>query len=383
MRSITFGIVGIVAVAAALLLASRLVIFPAFGDPDAILVPIIQTSVVDSLSGGLPLRAYTERCGLTVGAAVDIEALRNDSLYQATLAREFDMLTPENAMKFRELSPELGQYDFSDADLLVDFARSHDMQVRGHTLVWHQGLPRWLQTGDFTPAALESILLRHIHTLVGRYQGQITLWDVVNEAVDFDGEFRDTLWMRAMGKDYIEIAFWAAHQADPDARLFYSDYDNEALNAKSDAIYNLMKDLLARGVPVDGVAFHLHVGLNDTPNWSDVQRNIQRLQDLGLEVQITEMDVRIQDGNLPLMEKLAQQSTIYGTAATICLQSAACTSFSIWGFTDRYTWIPNQTGNPDFPLLFDVNYQPKPAYTSVRDALRACCTLDGGARCSN
>lgn len=379
-KAVVLNLVGIVVIAAVLLWvinASNPHLPEIEGSPTA----VVQAISADLMPDGLPLRDYAESCGFSIGTAVDADALHNEPLYRTTLAREFNLVTPENAMKFRNLSAAPGQYDFTDADAIVDFALAHHMQIRGHTLVWHQALPNWLESGSFTTDEIQSIFIRHIHTLVGRYQDKIAIWDVVNEAVNYDGNLRDSLWLRALGKDYIEMAFRAAHEADPHARLFYSDYNAETLNAKSNAIYALAKGLLERGVPINGVAFHFHVGLNDTINWDDVQSNIKRLQALGLEVQITEMDVSTQDADLPLNDKLAQQADMYRTAAEICLKSAACTSFSTWGFTDLHTWIPGLTGKSDIPLLFDTNYQPKPAYDALRAALRACCSSGGKSRC--
>lgn len=381
-KALIFSLLGITMVAVVLLLLI-VAANPSLHDAEEHATAVVQLFPTLAPGGTLPLRDYAEQCGLTIGTAVDVDALRDEPLYRTTLAREFNSVTPENAMKFRNLSRAPNQYDFSDADTMVDFALANDMQIRGHTLVWHQALPDWLTSGNFSKDDIQTILIRHIHTLVGRYQDKIAIWDVVNEAVNYDGHLRDSLWLEALGKNYIEMAFRAAHEADPQAKLFYSDYDGEALNTKSNAIYTLMKELLERDTPIDGVAFHLHIRLDDIPNWDDVQSNIQRLQALGLEVQMSEVDVRTQDVNLLVAEKIVQQADVYGAAAHVCLGTTACTSFSTWGFTDLHTWINGLTGTPDLPLLFDADYQPKPAYQAVSDALRTCCISDGNTRCNN
>ena len=195
-------------------------------------IPVILPSARE-MPTGLPLRAYAASCHLTIGTAVDADALRDEPAYRQTLAREFDSVTPENAMKFRDLSVAPGQYDFTDADAIVDFAEANQMQVRGHTLVWNQGLPDWLENGNLPNETLATIFERHIRTVVGRYGDQVPVWDVVNEAVDYDGSLRDGFWLSALGKDYIERAFQIAHEAAPQAKLFYSDYGGEGLGTKS------------------------------------------------------------------------------------------------------------------------------------------------------
>jgi endo-1,4-beta-xylanase len=241
-------------------------------------------------------------------------------------------------------------------------------------------LPGWLRSETFDSDQIAAIMRQHINTLVGRYRRQIAIWDVVNEAFDWDGRPRETVWQKAMGEGYIDAAFQIAREADPAAKLFYSDYANEGLGRKSDAIYELVRGMRARNVPIDGVAFHLHVRLDERPRLDDMAQNIARLHQLGLEVHISEMDVRLQDVNMPIAEKLDQQAQVYRDVLDVCLKSPGCTSFGMWGFTDQYSWIPKLTGNPDAPLIFDERYKPKPAYQALADRLRTCCA-DGG-RCA-
>ena len=211
---------------------------------------------------GESLRDLAPRRGLAIGAAVDVSALRSDPVYAQILAQEFNMLTAENALKFGPLRPSRDSYDFSAADILVQFAQDHDMQVRGHTLVWHNQLPDWLTQGTFSREELSAILKEHILTVVGRYRGKIAAWDVVNEAVGDNGQMRDTFWLRGIGPEYLDLAFQWAHEADPQAKLFYNDYNGEGLGSKSDAIYRLLKELLQRRVPVDGVGLQMHLTLD-------------------------------------------------------------------------------------------------------------------------
>ncbi len=317
----------------------------------------------------LSLRSLAESRSIDIGAAVSAEPLGNELQYRETLAREFSMLTTENALKFGPVHPEPDRYDFADADSIVEFAEANGMKVRGHTLVWHNQLPSWLTEGDWTPGELTQLLREHIMTVVGRYRGRIAAWDVVNEAVADDGSLRDTIWLRNIGPEYIDMAFRWAHEADPDALLFYNDYGGEGLTQKSDAIYRLVEDLVEGGVPIDGVGLQMHVSLGWSPRPENVAANMERLGALGLAVHITEMDVRVQDGKGTEEELLAAQADVYRDMMDVCSGTNICKAFVTWGFTDRYSWIPALTGKPDAPLLFDASYQPKPAWLAVLDAL--------------
>ena len=315
------------------------------------------------------LRALAQARGIAIGAAVGPQYLRDEPAYAETLGREFSMLTPENVMKFGLVHPQPDRYDFADADFIVDFAEAHDMQVRGHNLVWHFQLPTWLTEGTWTRDELIDILREHITTVVGHYRGRVAAWDVVNEAVGDDGSLRDSIWLRGIGPDYVDMAFRWAHEADPDAMLFYNDYAGEGLGTKSDAIYALVQGLLERGVPIDGVGLQMHVSLRWSPRPQDVAANMERLGALGLQVHITEMDVAIQGAPGSVEERLAAQANVYRDMMDVCLNSSACKAFVTWGLTDRHSWVPLFTGNPDAPLLFDESYRPKPAYYAIMDAL--------------
>ncbi|WP_238626264.1 endo-1,4-beta-xylanase [Aggregatilinea lenta] len=302
-----------------------------------------------------------EQRGILIGTAVEPLPLRADADYAQTIPREFNLLTSENVLKMGPLRPDLLTYYFQEADFLVDFAESNGMKVRGHTLVWHNQLPEWLTNRTYSPSEMTWILNDHITTVMDHYKGRIWAWDVVNEAVLDDGSLRPTVFLQALGPEYIEKAFRWAHAADPDALLFYNDYGAEGLNEKSDAIYTLVKDLVERDVPIDGVGLQMHVDIAFPPNPADVAANILRLSALGLQVQITEMDV-VTSGDPADAER---QAEIYAEMLQVCLEAPACTAFETWGFTDRYTWQGTQTA----PLLFDAQYQPKLAYFALRDVL--------------
>ncbi|MEW6497014.1 MAG: endo-1,4-beta-xylanase [Cyanobacteriota bacterium] len=317
------------------------------------------------------LRDLAQKRGIDFGTAVWVEPLSQDSTYRKVLAREFNMVTPENEMKFGPLHPERDRYDFTAADKLVDFAKEHDMEVRGHTLVWHESLPDWLTSREWAYEELMTILRGHIEQVVGHYKGQLVDWDVVNEAIADDKQaLRDTMWLKVIGPEYIEKAFRWAHEVDPKARLFYNDYGGEEVGGKSDAIYEMVKDLLKQGVPIHGVGLQMHVNIKNPPNPEKVAANIKRLNDLGLAVQITEMDVRTWDATGTPKQKLAAQAEVYRNMMQVCLAAKNCNAFLLWGVSDRYSWVPRILKKADAPLIFDASYRAKPAYNVLKEVLK-------------
>ncbi|NER96099.1 MAG: endo-1,4-beta-xylanase [Symploca sp. SIO1B1] len=316
------------------------------------------------------LRSLAKERGISIGTAVQARPLREDDTYQEVLAREFNLVTPENAMKFGQLHSQRDRYDFTNPSTIVNFAQANHMQVYGHTLVWHNNLPDWLKEKAWSRQELSDILREHIYTVVSRFRGQIVVWDVVNEAIENDGTLRKTIWRQGIGPEYIEMAFRWAHKADPQAKLFYNDYNGEGLGKKSDAIYALVKDLQQRGVPIHGVGFQMHTRIKNPPNPQKVAANIQRLGELGLEVRITEMDVQIYDGKGTREEKLAAQAEVYRDMLRVCLNAPNCKSFATWGLADHFSWIPYFFDRPDSPLLFDEEYSPKPGYDALVEELQ-------------
>jgi endo-1,4-beta-xylanase len=309
------------------------------------------------------LRQLARHTKLEIGTAVDTTALRNDATYRRLVATEFSSVTPENVMKWEVVHPERGRYDFSEADQLVAFARQHGQKVRGHTLLWHNQLPAWLTSGTWTRQQLRSILREHILTVAGHFRGRVWAWDVVNEAFNEDGTLRDTIWLRTIGPEYIADAFRWAHQADPRAVLFYNDYNVEGINAKSTAAYNLLRQLRRQGVPVEGFGAQGHLS-TQYPFPQDVLQNLRRFGRLGLQTAITEADVR---HVLPAdPAEVNAQAEGYSLMLESCLLERSCVSYTVWGFTDRYQWVPQTFPGEGEAAIFDANYNPKPAYNSMR-----------------
>jgi len=343
------------------------------------IVSTMTTTVTQRVTPTLPttptptslpsLRSLAEKHDFYVGTAIDPGWLYGEQDFANLVAREFNMLTPEVAMKWEVIHPERDYYDFRRGDQVVEFARLNNMLVRGHPLVWDLQLPSWVlkayEEDRFSREEWIAILRGHVMTLAGHYRGQIYAWDVVNEAVTNEGTLRETIWLKTIGPQYIAMAFRWAHEADPYALLFYNDNGGEGMNAKSEAIYALVDGLLQDGVPIHGVGLQHHVWLDGPPTAEDLHANIQRLSELGLLVHITEMDVRIQYSDASEEVKLTKQAEMYQRVFSVCLEAPKCEAFVTWGATDRQSWIPGYTGQPDMPLLFDESYQPKPAYEAI------------------
>lgn len=335
-----------------------------------VLMFICYGHVLKTMTNSRTLREIADERDFHIGAAVNPEALRNEPSYRDTLRKEFNAVTPENALKMGPLRPSRGTYDFTDADAVVNFGRKHDMTIRGHTLVWHNQTPAWFQAWDYSDEQLRDFLRDHIHTVVGRYRSKIDAWDVVNEAVSDDGTMRETVWYDAMGEQYLDLVFEWANEIAPDVDLYYNDYGADAVNEKSDAIYALAERFLDRGVPIDGIGLQMHA-LGDRPDPESVRENIRRFQSLGLDVQITEMDVAFSASNPP-DTPLETQAKYYGDIVRTCL-AVDCDTLVTWGVNDAGSWV---RGFKDFasrytgdPLLFDDRNDRKPAYHAVRDAL--------------
>lgn len=329
------------------------------------------------------LRELAQARGLEVGTAVKAAALGDDAAYRETLVRHFAVVTPENEMKWKAIAPREGEFRFEAADRIVDFAIRHGLAVRGHTLVWNadQHSPEWLLRKPADPETATRLMRAHFERVLGRYQGKVRDWDVVNEAVANDSRpgaprLVDGYWLRALGEGYIAAAFRLAREIDPKARLFYNDYDHGlGLSPKSDRIYALLKQLKADGVPIDGVGLQLHCNLRRPPVKADLVANFRRLKALGLIVQVTELDVEVMDDPAPLADRLDRQARIYRDVFEAALETGV-EGVVTWGFTDRFRQnallrrkkLPDQ----DTPMwLFDADYRPKPAFHAVVAALRA------------
>jgi endo-1,4-beta-xylanase len=329
------------------------------------------------------LRQAADHDGVLIGTAVRPSQL-SEAAYASTLAREFNMVEAEDAMKWWVLRPDAATYDFREGDEVVRFAQAHQMKVRGHCLVWGRYNPDWLTQGHFTSAQLSRLLHEHINRVMKHYEGEVFAWDVVNEALDENGDVRDSLWynqpgigLSGKGTAYIEQVFRWAHKANPSALLFYNEAEGEGMNRKSDAIYAMVKDFKRRGLPINGVGLQMHIPTLDADipaTVADISANIARLTALGVQVHITELDVSlpVSSTGQPRPEDLARQADLYRGIVRACLNNVGCTAIQTWGFTDKYSWIGSHShGARGHALPFDRAYQPKPAYGAMLEELSA------------
>jgi len=321
-------------------------------------VPLRVADAAMFVRSGQRLKALAEEQDMLIGYASLLKYYnRPDAdLYKATAAEEFNMVTPENSMKWAYLNPQPGEWRFDAADELADFATANNMVLHGHTLVWYTALPQWVQQS--LSSEREGIMNAFIDTVTQRYN-TVAVWDVVNEAFEDDGSYRNSVWFQAMGKDYIEKAFRRARAGAPNAKLIYNDYDIAYGDAKTDATFTLMEELLADDVPLDGIGFQMHVG-SDFTAFDKVENTFARFANLGLDIYITELDVAMRGGTEQ------DQANVFSQITTLCRAQAACKGLQVWGVTDRYTWLRGDT-----PLLLDQDYQVKPAYTAMQNALSA------------
>ena len=301
--------------------------------------------------------------GRYFGTAVPSGKL-GDSTYSTLLDREFNMITPENEMKWDTTEPSRGSFNFAPADSIVGHATAHGQRMRGHTLVWHSQLPGWVKS--ITDAnTLRSVMDNHITTEMTHFKGRIYAWDVVNEAFadGGSGRHRSSVFQDVLGNGFIEEAFRTARKADPAAKLCYNDYNIENwTDAKTQGVYAMVKDFKSRGVPIDCVGFQSHFGAGGPP--ASYQTTLSKFAELGVDVQITELDI-------------AQASpTAYANAVQACMNVTRCTGITVWGIRDSDSW---RTG--ENPLLFDAGGNKKPAYSAVLTTLGGSSgggTADGG-----
>ncbi|PVH77263.1 glycoside hydrolase family 10 protein [Cadophora sp. DSE1049] len=306
------------------------------------------------------------------GSATDNSEI-TDTAYLALLSNtsDFAQITPGNGQKWDSTEKSQGVFTFTKGDEITALAAKNSQLVRCHTLVWYSQLPSWVSGGTWTNETLQAVMKSHITEEMTHYKGQCYAWDVVNEAFDDTSAaaFRNSVFYQAMGEDYIRIAFETARAADPDAKLYYNDYNIEYTGAKATNALAMVTKLVNGGTPIDGVGVQGHYIVGKMPSGSDISTHLEAYTALGLEVAITELDIRM---TLPSTESdLAQQSTDYAAAVTACLDVANCVGITIWDFTDKYSWIPSVFSGQGAACLFDENLVKKPAYDGVVAALSA------------
>lgn len=319
----------------------------------ALLIAILQSLLlIPASAAASTLGAAAAQSGRYFGTAISAGRL-NDSVYTNIAKAEFNMVTAENEMKIDATEPNQNQFNFTAGDQVYNWAIQNGKQVRGHTLAWHSQQPGWMQ--NMSGTALRNAMINHINGVMAHYKGKIVQWDVVNEAYSDDGTSnRRSSNLQSTGNDWIEVAFRTARAADPAAKLCYNDYNIDNWTwAKTQGVYNMVKDFKARGVPIDCVGFQGHFNSGSAYN-TNFRTTLSSFAALGVDVAITELDVQ------------GASATTYAAIVNDCLAVSRCIGITVWGVRDSDSWRASDT-----PLLFDNSGNKKPAYTSVLAALNA------------
>ena len=357
----------------------------------SVLALAVTATAVEASTNESTLRALGAKVQLRIGTAAIPSDLSDPALSQIT-SDQFSVLTPGNEMKWQVVEPQQGSFDWTGADNLVNFAEEHGQRVRGHTLVWHNQLPNWLTqgvaNGTISDSQLRDLLHQHITTEVSRYRGRIWQWDVLNEMFTDSNPSQlnpQDFWISHLGAGIIADALRWAHAADPDALLCYNDYNiagEDGSNAKFDAAFTMVQNLLAQKVPIDCVGDQGHLDLQfGFPIL--MTQDLQAYASLGLKVAITEADVRTfvetTDSNqTPIVSRTDPTPSHTANAAGAdwyigmlqsCLAVKACISFTVWGFADAESWIPGTFKGEGDADIYDVNLNPKPQYTALQQTL--------------
>lgn len=308
-----------------------------------------------------------------IGVAVDLVELENNQAYEALLDQQFNQLTPENIFKADALHPGQNQFNFLVADRLVAYAEQENKSLHGHTLIWHQQLPPWMEDFSGTRSEWEAMFKDHIQTICSHFKGKVRAWDVVNEVFNEDGSLRQNIWLQHLGPSYIEKAFRYAHAADPEAMLFINDYNLALSSKKQEALYKLVDDLRMRGVPIHGIGLQMHISIA-FPSDDALGSCIEELAKLGLAIHLSEVDISINpyNRNITYNTDLANRQArklAYLLQAYQRLPEAQQYGITFWGLSDLESWIPSYFGRNDAPLLFNRDYQVKPVYCQFKKLL--------------
>jgi endo-1,4-beta-xylanase len=340
---------------------------------------------IQTITGEGSLKAHAAARGLLTGCAVNADLFQNDETFRNQLAEQYNILVPENCLKWNWLRPTAETYSFDDADRLVAFAEAHGIKMRGHNFVWHEALPRWF-AGTVNKDNAEKYLVDHIHTVGGRYKGKIHSWDVVNEAIWIqdgrpDGLRTSSAWFEMLGPGYIDLAFHTARETDPSALLTYNDYgieyDNDEEGKKRAAVLSLLRRMKKDNVPIDALGIQSHIHAASKDGFSKGVRELTKgAKALGIQVFITEMDVKddgVATNDIGERDKIV--ADVYRKYLNAALDGPEIKAVLTWGVTDKNTWLNNGTkfrkehpDRPQRPLPFDADYAPTPSFFAMRES---------------
>ncbi|PVH99756.1 glycoside hydrolase family 10 protein [Periconia macrospinosa] len=318
------------------------------------------------------LGALASLAGIYFGTAIDNVVLNNTAYTTiAHNASEFNQVTPSNAQKWMYTEPSRNVFTYTNASAIFNPARAAHQLRRCHTFVWHNQLPDWLTNGNWTAATLKPVLENHIKNVAREFREDCFAWDVVNEAFEDDGSLRKSIWLEVLGKEYIEWAFvWARKYTEGKAKLYYNDYGIERVNNKSLAVREMVKDFLARDIPIDGVGLQSHFTVGRAPTYDEVTAalNLYTPYHPTIETALTELDVRILLPSTPATRTL--QANVYVNATRACVEMASCVGVTVWDFWDPVSWVPESFPGYGEACLFDEGLGRKEAYFEVKEYLR-------------
>ncbi|KAH6877079.1 family 10 glycosyl hydrolase [Thelonectria olida] len=324
------------------------------------------------------LNLWAKKAGLKYfGAATDSPGQRERAGYEDVYprydailrdTREFGQTTPTNGQKWVFTEPSPGVFNFTEGEVVSSIAKKNGQYMRCHALVWHSQLASWVESTEWTPKTLRKAIKRHIQKVAGHWRGRCYAWDVVNEALNEDGTYRDSVFYQVLGEEYIKLAFREAAKADPHAKLYYNDYNLESPSAKSEGAIRIVKMLQDEGIKVDGIGMQAHLIAHQAPSLDSQIAVMQSYEKLGVEVALTELDVRIQ---LPVNKtNLAWQKEVYKNSVGACTQVDACVGITIWDFYDPFSWVPYVFAGQGAPLLWFEDFSRHPAYYGALEALK-------------
>ncbi|MBQ0161886.1 MAG: endo-1,4-beta-xylanase [Treponema sp.] len=330
------------------------------------IVSIFLMAVLCFSSCGKSFRDGAKEKGFNSGIALAAGSFLDPNVAKIVKENSY-IVVSENSMKWQNLRPNKTFWNWNDVDQLIKFADENGMIVKWHTLFWHQQNSNFISSNWTREEALAA-MDEHIETIMTRYKGKIKEYDVVNEMFEEDGSFRQNVWYKTIGPDYIEHALIKAREVDPDAKLYLNEYNNEEKgNRKADAMFNFVKDLKDRGVPIDGVGMQLH--LDTSYNYSEeaVRRNIQRYAEIGIDISFSEVDIRVPMDSVEAHQAL--QTERYLSLYKLAAENSNVKSVITWGWTDKGSWIPATFPGKGSALMYDAQGKPKPVYNEVKKFL--------------
>jgi endo-1,4-beta-xylanase len=332
----------------------------------------LGAAVLAASGASAQLNQLAVKAGLLYfGTSMD-NSYQSDSAFMNILnnKNEIGQLVPENGQKWSNTEPNRNQFSYSNADVVPNVAARNGQILRCHTFVWHNQLPGWVANTNWNANDLRSIITAHINNVGAHYKGKCYAWDVVNEAADDNGGWRNSIFYRVLGTEFLPYAFKAAKAIDSNVKLYYNDYNLEYGEAKTDRAIEIVNTIQRAGAPIDGVGFQGHLIVGQTPSRAALAGVLRRFTALGVEVAYTEIDIR-HEGVPASAAANRQQGVDYANVVGSCIDVEGCVGITVWGFSDKYSWVPGTFPGTGEALIYDQYFNKKPAWTSVSSVLAA------------